>query len=66
MVTENLDMYGIIFRLIGSFLEHIEHLSVTPFGKMIVLGFGSVLVFIRNNLIPKRLRLKKSSGKKYK
>jgi len=63
MVTENLDMYGIIFKLIGSFIQHIEHLSIMPFGKVIVLGFGSVLVFIRNHLIPKRLRFRKSSKK---
>ena len=63
MVTENLSLYGIIFNILGSLSKHIEHLSFLPLGKMAVLGFGSALISIRDKLIPKRLRLRKSSGK---
>ena len=66
MVTENFPAYGMIFKLIGNLIEYIEHLSFIPLGQMVVLGFGSVLVFIRNKLIPKRLRFRKSSRKKHK
>ena len=65
MVTENLSLYGIIFNILGSLSKHIEHLSILPLGKMAVLGLGSALVFARDRLIPKRLRLRKSSIKKH-
>lgn len=54
MVSMNLSVYEILFKIFRSFLEHIENLSVIPFGKYFVLGFGGFVLFSKKYLIPKK------------
>lgn len=64
MVSTNLSIYEMIFKILRSFLEHIENLSVIPFGKYFVLGFGSFVIFSKKYLIPKRFWRKAKNLKK--
>ncbi|MDD5191760.1 MAG: hypothetical protein PHH54_05280 [Candidatus Nanoarchaeia archaeon] len=64
MVTENLGMYEMIFRIIENFSKYIGHISLIPFaGKYIILSFGTLAVFAKKYLIPKRLMFRKNSRK---
>lgn len=54
MVTEEITLWEMMFKVIGTFCQNLDHLLLIPMVKQIALGFGVFVVFSKKYLIPKR------------
>lgn len=55
MVTEDITIWEIGFRLVRTFCQNIDNLLVLPMVKYAAFVFGAFVVFSKKYLIPKRV-----------
>jgi len=55
MVSEDITIWEIGFRLVRTFCQNIDHLLILPTVKYAAFGFGSFVVFSKKYLIPKNV-----------
>lgn len=48
MVTENITLWEIMFKIVRAFYQNIDDLLVIPIVKYAALGFGAFVVFSKN------------------